>query len=66
MTNKVKEHTGFHCLLTEIQLGTLIILGFNIFHNKYYTKSKINLSHKIYLEYKIMIPLCANFIVPLS
>ena len=66
MTNKVKEHTGIPYLLTEIHLRTLILLGLNIFHNMYYTKSKIKLSHTRYLEYKIMIPLCANFIVSLS
>ena len=32
---KVKEHIGFHYLLTEIQLYTLILLELNIFLKKY-------------------------------
>ena len=32
---KVKEHTGFHYLLTEIQLYTLILLELNILLKKY-------------------------------
>ena len=32
---KVKEHTGFHYLLTEIEMYTLIILELNIFLKKY-------------------------------
>ena len=55
MTDKVKEHTGFHYLLTEIQLCALILLGFNIFHKKYSAKSKTNPSHTTYLEYTLMI-----------
>ena len=35
MTKEVKEHIGFHYLLTKIQLCTLILLELNIFHKKY-------------------------------
>ena len=66
MTKKVKELIGFHYLLTEIQLYTLILLELNIFHKKYETKSKINQLLTIHLEYKIMILLCVNFIASLS
>ena len=31
MTNKAKEHIGFHYLLAEMQLCTLILLEMNIF-----------------------------------
>ena len=34
----VKEHTGFHYLLTKIKLYSLILLELNIFHKKYQTK----------------------------
>ena len=39
---KVKEHIGFLYLLTETQLCTFILLGFHIFHKKYWGKLKIN------------------------
>ena len=32
---KVKEHIGFHCLLTEIQLFTVILLEMKIFLKKH-------------------------------
>ena len=60
---EVMKHTGFHYLLIELQLYTLILLELNIFHKKYYTKSKINQLLTIYLEYKKMIVLCVKFIV---
>ena len=67
MTKKVQEHIRFDCLLTETQLYSLILLEWNIFLRKYQKKkSEINLSHTIYLEYKIMILLCVDFIVLLS
>ena len=59
---KIKEDIGFHYLSTEIQLYTLIFLGLNIFLKKYYAKSKVNLLHARYLQYKIMILVCVNFI----
>ena len=59
---KIKEDIGFHYLSTEIQLYTLIFLGLNIFLKKYYAKSKVNLLHTRYLQYKIMILVCVNFI----
>ena len=66
MTKKAKEHIGFHYLLTEIQLYTLILLGLNKFFKKYQTKSEINQLLTIHLEYKIMILLCVDFIVLFS
>ena len=50
ITNKVKEHIGFHYFLTEIQQCTLILLKFNIFLKKYWAKSKANPSqhHNIF------------------
>ena len=38
MTKKVKEHTGFHYLLTEIQLYPLILLELNIFQKEVLNK----------------------------
>lgn len=35
MIKKVKEHTEFHYLLTEIQIHTLILLELNVFLKKY-------------------------------
>ena len=59
---KVKEHIGFHYLLSKIQLYTLILLEFNIFL-KYQTKSEIIQLHKLYSEFKKMNLLCADFLV---
>ena len=59
----VKEHIGFHYLLIEVQLYTLILLELNIFLKKY---SKINQLLTIYLEYKILNLLCVDFVVLLS
>ena len=42
MTNKVKKRIEFHDLLAETQLCNLILCGLNIFHKKYYAKSKTN------------------------
>ena len=39
---KVNKHIGFHYLLMEIQLYTLILLESNMFLKKYKTKSKLN------------------------
>ena len=55
MIKQVNKHIGFDYLLTEIQLYTLILLELNIFLKTYRIKSKINLPHATYLEYKIMI-----------
>ena len=66
MTSKVKELIGFHYLLTEKHLCTLILLELNISLKKYSTKSKVNPSHTTYLEYNLMILLCADFVVSLS
>ena len=63
MKKRVKEYTGFHNLLTEIQPYNSILSELNIFLKNYYTKSKINLLHTIYLECKIMNLLCVDFIV---
>ena len=49
MTNKVKEHTRFHYLLTEIRL-----LELNLFHKKYQRESKTKPSVTTYLEYKMI------------
>ena len=62
MTNNVRERIGFHCLLTEIRLCSLILLELNIFRNNYETKAKTNQS---YLEYNLMILLCVDFVVSL-
>ena len=62
----VKEHIGFHYLLTEIPRYTLILLELNIFLKKYLAKSKVNQLITIYLEYKIMNLLYVGFIVLLS
>ena len=59
---KVKEHIGFHYLLSKIQLYTLILLEFNIFL-KYQTKSEIIQLHTLYSEFKKMNLLCADFLV---
>ena len=58
---KSKEHTGFHYLLTETQLCSLIALGLNIFHKikKYILLTK-------YLKYYLMTLLCVHFIAALS
>ena len=61
---KVKEHIGFHYLLSKIQLYTLILLEFNIFL-KYQTKSEIIQLHTLYSEFKKMNLLCADFLVSL-
>ena len=66
MTRKLKEHFGFHYLLTKIQLYTLILLELNIFLKKYEAKSNINQELTIYLEHKVMILLCVDFTVSLS
>ena len=63
MMKIVKEHIGFHYLLIEVQLYTLILLELNIFLKKY---SKINQLLTIYLEYKILNLLCVDFVVLLS
>ena len=62
----VKEQIGFHYLLIEIQLYTLIFLGLNKLLNNYQTKSEINRLLTIYLEYKIINLLCADSILSLS
>ena len=54
MANKVKEHIGFHYLLGEIMLRTLILLKLKIFCKKYLAKSQINPSLTTYLEYNLM------------
>ena len=54
MTNKVKKHIRFHFLLTEIQLGTLTLLGLNKLFKKYLAKSKINQSLIVYLKHNLM------------
>ena len=61
-----KERIGFPYLLIEIQLFTLILLEMNIFLKKYLKKSRAHLSLITCLEYKMMILLCADFIVLLS
>ena len=63
---KIKRTHWFLLFIDKIQLCTLILLEINIFHKKYQAKAKINLSLKIYLEYKIMILFCVDFIVFLS
>ena len=63
MTNKVKKHIWFHYLLAKIQLYNYIILELNIFRKKFEARSKINLSFTTYLEYKMMILLCLDFVV---
>ena len=63
---KVKEQIGFHYLLIEIQVYTLIFLGLNKLLNNYQTKSEINRLLTIYLEYKIINLLCADSILSLS
>ena len=40
MTKKVKEHIGFHYLLTEIQLYTLIFFGIEYIHEEVLTEIK--------------------------
>ena len=55
---KLKEQIGFHYLLTEILLFTLIFFGI-----EYNAKSKVNQLLTIYLEYKIMM---VDFFVSLS
>ena len=50
---KVMEHIGFHYLLSEIQLYTLILLEFNIFL-KHQTKSEIIQLHTLHSEFKKM------------
>ena len=62
MTNKVKEAIGFDYSLTEILLCTFILLGLNMFHEKYLAKSKL----KTYLEYSLMILLSVYFVVLVS
>ena len=59
----VKEQIGFHYLLIEIQLYTLIL---NKLLNNYQTKSEINPLLTMYLEYKIINLLCADSILSLS
>ena len=63
---QVKKDIGFHYLLTQIQLCTLILLELSIFLKMYQTKSKINLSLTTYEEYNLIILLCVDFIVLLS
>ena len=60
---QVKKHIGFHYLLTQIQLCTLILLELSMFLKMYQTKSKINLSLTTYEEYNLIILLCVDFIV---
>ena len=62
----VKKQIGFHYLLIEIQLYTLIFLGLNKLLNNYQTKSEINPLLTMYLEYKIINLLCADSILSLS
>ena len=66
MIKIVREHIGFHYLLIEIQLYTLIVLELNIFFKKNLKKSNINDLLTKYLEYTIMNLLCADFIVAFS
>ena len=63
MTNKIKDQIGFHYLLIIIWLHEFILLQLSMFHKK---KSKINPSLTVYLEYKMMIPLCVDFTVSRS
>ena len=63
---KIKEDIGFHYLLTEMQLYTLILLELNILLKKYWTKLEVNQLLSIYLRYKIMNLLYVDFIVSLS
>ena len=63
---KVKEQIGFHYLLIEIQVYTLIFLGLNKLLNNYQTKSEINPLLTMYLENKIINLLCADSILSLS
>ena len=63
---QVKKHIGFHYLLTQIELCTLILLELSMFLKMYQTKSKINLSLTTYEEYNLIILLCVDFIVLLS
>ena len=63
---KVKEHIGFHYLLTEIQLYTLILLELNILLKKYLTIRYKSINISIYLEYKMMILLCVDFTLLVS
>ena len=63
---KIKEDIGFHYLLTEMQLYTLILLELNILLKKYWKKLEVNQLLSIYLRYKIMNLLYVDFIVSLS
>ena len=63
---KIKEDIGFHYLLTEILMHTLILVELIIFQNKYDTKSKINQLLTRYLEYNIINLLCVDLIASLS
>ena len=65
MIKTVKEHSGFHYLMIEMQLHTLILLKLNIFVWKY-KKIRDKSLLTIYLEYNIMNLLCVDFIISLS
>ena len=65
----IKKSKGTHWVSLFIDINTAAY--FDLFQIEYITqkvlkkKSKINLSLTIYLEYKMMIPLCVDFIVSL-
>ena len=63
---KSKESIELNYLLTEIQLYTLILLEMNMFLQKCLTRSMINELLTMYLEYKIVILLCVDFIASVS
>ena len=65
MANKVKEHIGFHYLLTEMQPCTFMFFGIEYIPQDLLNKIKKNESLITYLEYNLMILLCVNFIVSL-
>ena len=66
MSNKIEIQIGFHYLLTEMQLCTLIILEFYVFWKKVLIKPKVNQSLAAYLEYNLMIQLCVDFVILLT
>ena len=66
MAKKSKESIELNYLLTEIQLYTLILLEMNMFLQKCLTRSMINELLTMYLEYKIVILLCVDFIASVS
>ena len=48
MIKIVKEYIGFHYLLIEIQLYTLVLLELNIFLKKYYKFKDKSITHNIF------------------